>query len=52
MERMMEQERKQVMPWKVKELKRDQNGIEKKKREKEIDANPDKEEKLEVGKQK
>lgn len=50
----MEQERRQVMPWKVKELKRDQKeiGKEKKKREKEIDANPDKEEKLEVGKQK
>lgn len=30
MERMMEQERKQVMPWKVKELKRDQNGKKKK----------------------
>lgn len=49
----MEQERKQVMPWKVKELKRDQNGKKKKKkREREIDANPDKEEELEVGKQK
>lgn len=35
MERMMEQERKQVMPWKVKELKRDQNGKKKKRRERE-----------------
>ena len=31
----MEQERRQVMPWKVKELKRDQNGRKKKEEEEE-----------------